>query len=533
MSEYLERMVSAAEAYAKPISADSPAGIDISYDADFESVKTEIDKLTAMSGGQPVWRDVIETSDRLLTTKAKDLRLLVWSTVARHQHRGLDGLVEGLAILARVAEDFWDTMNPPLRRAKARVNLVDWMFEQISLGLGPFEPSLQDGDAVRAAQSLTDRVDELLSGKLADAYSGMGGLRSVLRDKIRMIPAAPEPTPEPAASAPQPTSTETTSAPSPTASPVESDIPAIGSAEDVLPALRALGKSIVEAARHLRRADPAQAWAYRIHRTGLWLAVKATPPAEGNRTRLPPPAAELRKKLEARLAQEQWMELLTLAEEQSAQSIFWLDLHRMVALAMDRLGALFLDARTTVGREVVAFVDRFPNLVTLCFSDGTPFADAGTQSFLDEERKKHGSGGGPSGGSTRVDEEDEERTRRFAEARELVAGGKLGEGLGLAVQLAARAPDARSRFRGRLELAQLALTGGKPEIGRPILEQLLAEATARHLEEWEPTVAAAVHSALVAAHRALGTGLDTEQLRPLYDRLCQLDPATAVKWSGS
>ncbi len=533
MSEYLERVVSAAEAYAKPFLPDSPAGIDISYDAEFESIKAEIDKLTAMSGGQPVWRDVIETSNRLLTAKAKDLRLLVWSTVARHQQGGVDGLAEGLAILARVAEDFWDTMNPPLRRAKARVNLVDWMFDQIASGLGPLEPSMNDGDAVRAVQALADRVDGFLASKLADAYSGMGGLRSVLRDKIRMIPAAPEPTPEPVTTAAPASTTETGSAQPSTAAPVGSDLPTIGSAEDVLPALRTLGKSVVEAARHLRRADPANAWAYRIHRTGLWLSVKAAPPAEGNRTRLPPPAVELRKKLEARLAGEQWMELLSLAEEQSAQSIFWLDLHRMVALAMDRLGALFLDARTTVGREMVAFVDRFPNLVTLCFSDGTPFADAGTQSFLDEERKKHGSGGGPSGGSSRVDEEDEDRARRFAEARELVAGGKVGEGLGLAMQLAARAPDARSRFRGRLELAQLALTGGKPEIGRPILEQLLAEATTRHLEEWEPAVAAAVHSALVAAHRALGTGLDTKELRPLYDRLCQLDPATAVKWSGS
>jgi type VI secretion system protein VasJ len=531
MSEYLQRAVEVAEAYAKPFGGESPAGMDVSYDSEFESVKGEIDKLTAMAGAQPVWRDVVEISDRILQNKSKDLRLLVWSVVGRQQTAGIGGLVEGLAILKRVAEGYWETMNPPVRRAKGRVNLVDWMNEQIGVNLGPFEPSANDRDAVLAAQSLSNELDAFLAAKLADAYTGMGGLRSVLRDKVRMIPE-PELAPSAVEAPPQASSASSASGSAADSGGMVAEIPTIGSADDVLPALRALGKSVMEAARHLRRADPANAWAYRIHRTGLWLAVKAPPPAEGNRTRIVAPTPDTRKKLEAKLVAEQWMDLLNLAEDLSGQSLFWLDLHRIVALAMDRLGALFMDARTTLGREVVSFLDRYPTLSTLCFSDGTPFADAGTQSFLDAERKKHGTGGG-SGGGSRLDAEDEERVKRFEEARELVSGGKVGEGLGLAVQLAARAPDARVRFRGRLELAQLALQGGKPDVGRPILEQLLEEANARNLEEWEPSLCAAVHAALVAAHRALGTSLDTKELRPLFDRLCRLDPAAALRWSGS
>jgi hypothetical protein len=199
---------------------------------------------------------------------------------------------------------------------------------------------------------------------------------------------------------------------------------------------------------------------------------------------------------------------------------------------MDRLGALFMDARAALGREVVGFLQRFPTIVSLTYSDGSPLADPGTQAWLDEERSKHGQGGGGAG-SNSASAEDEEVTKRFAEAKELVSQGKAAEGLGLASQLAARAADARLRFRGRLAVGELALQGGKADVGRPILEQLVSEIQGRQLEEWEPTLSASVLATLLATYRALGFDFERVEIRQLCDRLCRLDPAAALKWSGS
>jgi type VI secretion system protein VasJ len=536
MSDTRDRIVAQAESYSTPLTADSPSGADISYDVEFESVKTQIDKLTSMTGGQPVWRDVVEISDKILTTKSKDLRLLAWSAIGRFNTQGVEGFALGVAIASRVASAHWDTMFPPARRAKARANLFDWMNDQALSLLGAVEPSLGNGDAIRALQELYEELDAMLSEKLGDAYSGLGGMRSLLRDKVRSIPEVVV-EPPPIADAPSTGSTSAAAASEPgsrqpsTSSSIE--VPTITGVDDVVPALFTLGKSIVDAARQLRKADPANAWAYQLHRNGLWLPVKNPPPAEGGRTRIPPPPADVRKKVDAKVTGEQWLDLLTSSEDLSGEHLFWLDLHRYVALAMDRLGALFVEARTVVGREVVSFLQKFPTIATLTYNDGTPFADPGTQMWLDEERSKHGQGGGGGGGSTKATEEDEEVTRRFAEAKEMVGGGKVAEGLGLASQLAGRAADARLRFRGRLTVGELALQGGKPEIGRPILEQLVSEIQSRKLEDWEPSLLASALSSLLACHRGLGSDFDKSEIRQLCDQLCQLDPAAAIKWSGS
>lgn len=537
MSDWKAVILEQAESFAAPIAGDSPSGSDVSYDVSFETVKSEVDKLTAMSGGQPNWRDAVETSETILRSRSKDTRLLVWSAIGRLNTRGIEGFAEGLAIALRVATVHWDTMFPPARRAKARANLFDWMNEQAVTLLQSIEPSLANGDAIRATQSLYEELDSLLSEKLGDAYSGLGGMRSLMREKVRGIPepvadSPPEQVREsgaaPEVSTPASTSDADTSRRGPAI-----ELPSVASADDVLPALRVLGKSIVESARQLRKADPADPWAYRLHRSGLWLAVKVPPPAEGGRTRLPPPAMDARKRLEAKLVGEQWLDLLNAAEDLSGQNLFWLDLHRYVALAMDRLGALFLEARETVGRELVAFLQRIPSIVNLAYNDGTPFADPGTQMWLDGERSKHGGGGGAGSTSSAASEEDQEVALRFAEAKEMVTSGKVAEGLGLASQLAARAADARMRFRGQLTVAELALVGGRPEVGRPILEHLVSEADARQLDVWEPSLCASALNTLVATYRALGADFEKPEVRHLSDRLCRLDPAAVLKWSGS
>ncbi len=540
MSDYIEKLKESVASLVAPIPGGTPVGIDSSYDPDFEQIKAEIDKLVSVSSGAPDWREVTSLGDRLLKEKTKDFRLLVWCALARLRTSGIHGGAEGVMALKLTCEAYWDEMYPPARRARARGNLADWMNEQITAELQPWEPTANDADALKALQSVLDEVDAVLADKLASAYGGLGSLRSLLRDKVRQLPAAPAPTPAaaPAAtpvatvdSVPTNATAATTNTSSSAASTVVSapEAPTISGTSDILPALRTLGKNVVEVVRHMRRADPANSVSYRLQRTGIWLAIGDAPPAEGTKTRLPPPPADVKKKFEMRVQAAQWLELLTAAEDLTSTYLFWLDLHRLVALAMDRLGALFVDARLVLSREVVAFVDRVPTVVKLTFADGTPFADVATQTWLDEERSKHGSGGGSSPASSTVSEEEEELKRRFEEAREMVTSGNVAEGLSLATQLAVRGADSRTRFRARLAVAQLALQGGEFQIGKPMLEALVAEAETRHLDDWEPQLAAAVYSAALVCERSTAGKTERPEIRRVFERLCQIDPALALK----
>jgi type VI secretion system protein VasJ len=451
------------------------------------------------------------------------------------QQGGLAGLAEGVVALREVSNQFWDNMYPPARRARARGNQAEWLMEQVAQYLGQLQPKASDRAPFEAVETSLNDLDQLLAEKLGDAYSGMGGARGMLREKSRQIPAEAAPQATPAA-APAAAPERPAAAPAAAAS----EIPAISSAEDAVRALRAVSSAIVDAATAMRQAEPSQAWPYRLLRIGIWLTVDAAPPAEGNSTRIPPPDEDDRKRLEAMASGEQWMALLNAAEELTSTYLFWFDLHRFVALAMDRLGALFIEARKALGQEVMTFVGRFPNITSLQFSDGTPFADAGTQSWLEEEAQKHGGGGG--GGNQRVDEEEAELLKRFEEAKALVGGGKVADGLALAAQLAKRGADARARFRAKLQVARLAIQGGKPDLARPLLEGLAVEGDRHSLDEWEPSLSASLYASLLAVMPDESQG--DEDGRPaesragglsrevVFSRLCRLDPAAALKLSG-
>ena len=514
----IDELVAKVEPLKAPIAGDSPVGADASYDPDFEALKTEIDKLAGMAGDTPNWSSVVDGATELLTEKTKDLRLLIWLAIAKMHQSGLKGLLEGMVGIREVSAAHWDAMFPPARRARARANLVTWFAEQGAAFLlaGTFGAS--DREPLTSAELQLSELDTFFREKLADSYTGVGVMQSAFREKVRELP------PEKKAEPPKPAAAA--AAPTPSAAPAGAavatpDVPSIGGEADIAPALRAVAKTITGAADVLRKADPAKAWAYRLQRVGAWLAVREPPPAEDGKTRIRPPPEDQVKKLETLQSNEQWLPLLLACEAMTGQFLFWLDLHRLSSLAMDRLGALFVDARETAVKETLAFVQRFPSIADLAFADGTPFASAATQAWLDEQARALGGGGG--GGSSRASEEDEELARRFEEVKELVGSGKVAEGLGLGIQLASRAADGRSRFRSRLLVAKLALQGNKPEVARPLFRALQEEGERHQLEVWEPALAAEIYGGLVAASKQ--DKVDPE----VFEKLCQLDPATAIK----
>jgi type VI secretion system protein VasJ len=139
-----------------------------------------------------------------------------------------------------------------------------------------------------------------------------------------------------------------------------------------------------------------------------------------------------------------------------------------------------------------------------------------------------GKGGGVS--SAAVSEEDAEIARRFEEARDLIKQGRVPEGLGLATQLATRGPDARTRFKSRLEIAEMAVLGGQPRVGLAILGSLAQEVESHRLEDWEPALCAQMYSTQVAGLRALDPKERVaEEEKALFAKLSRLNPASALR----
>ncbi len=520
-----------------------PHGMDASYEPDFEAVKAEIDKLGSLDGAQPAWGQVARGSEELLKTKTKDLRLSAWRVVALMVESGPAGLAEGMLGMLEVGRAHWDAMYPPLKRARARGNLASWISDQSELVLASYTPKASDREALALCEALYGELDDFLTEKLGENYTGMGGLRGVLRNQVRELPAEQAAAPAPAAQPAQPTQPQAAQAQpaqpqpaQPQAAPMATSgqLPTqVSSPEEVTRTLRDVGVTLRAVARFVRQADATKVHGYRIHRASLWMALQNPPPTEGGKTRLPPPTPDKRKRIEGLLASESWMQLLETMEDYSAQHLFWLDCQRYAALALDKLGPQYAKAREVVGREVVHLLSVLPTLKDLKFADGEGFADAGTQAWLEEEAAKWGGGGGGNAAAAAASEEDQALAERFEQAKSMVSSGQVSDGLGVALMLANRGADARTRFRARLSVARLALQGSQKSVARPILEGLALEVERHGLEAWEPELAARVYASLLSClNKDAKEAEEVAKFSALFDKLCRLDPAAAIALAG-
>jgi type VI secretion system protein VasJ len=546
MSGLAEQIKEYGAELAKPISDASAAGSDVSFEPAFEAVKGELDKLSSVSGGIVDWQLVAQRADDITKTMSKDVRVLVWLVMARFKTEGAKGLALGLSACRDVTAQHWDAMFPPVKRARARGNQFEWLFERLDEEVPGVAVTAADKEALETAAELARELDSFVSDKLGDHYTAVPRTSQLLKQRAGEVaaPEPPAPSPQPRATTAPVTSTPVAAAPAPVAAPAEPVV--IAGAQGATTALRNASTTIKAAALEFRRENSARALAYTLPRIATWLLAERLPPTtSGQRTAVPAPRDKAR--LEALAANEKWNELLTAAEELASGSVFWLDPHRFSALALERLGPSHADAKRALEREVAHFVARLPGITELQFADGSPFADAGCVAWLDGIVGSEGGSGGGGGKHEQLSEEDAEVVARFEAAKELVAAGKVDEGLELAHALSCRAPTPRARFRARVEVATLALRGNKATLVCAILEALVREGEQHRLDDWEPELSAQVYAALLTARRAAGAGnasggtagaggasagaaaiSDDE----LLARLCRLAPAQALRLAG-
>jgi len=104
----------------KPISADKPCGEDLSYDLAY----AELDRLmpgkpeqemgnVKVPAEEPDWKDIFHRCTALMK-RTKDLRVMVYLTLALTRLRGVEGVRDGLQLIHRHMEAFWPQLMPPL-----------------------------------------------------------------------------------------------------------------------------------------------------------------------------------------------------------------------------------------------------------------------------------------------------------------------------------------------------------------------------------------------------------------------------------
>lgn len=466
-----------------PIPGAAPCGTDADGSPDFDAVSSEVGKLTQLDGSPVDWALVVRHATTILAEQSKDLRIAAYLTRGLLEQNGLVGLADGLEVIAGIVSEHWAECWPTLRRMRGRAAALTWVVEKVAPILRTRFVDSHDAESLRRIGTLTNDLSDSLSSLMGDAAPDFSELRSALRDKLRETEQEP-------ANAPPAPAAASGKASAPAAAPA---ISLAGMLPPDPTSDRAVKQVFTESAAALRPGDLANPLFYHMVRYATWRGIGDLPPTQADgRTQLAPVPSDRVGQYEKLLANGQFVDLIQQVEISVARNPFWLGGHRLVDSALRELE--HDAARAAVRHELRTLLGRLPGLPDLRFSDGTPFADAATARWLNDDVLAPPSaqaasaapapGGGPGDGWRGILE-----TARATAAEPLELLRHLETGL-------LAEPEPRRRFLWGMALARACLDQGHPALAEAQLSRLSDQFAALGLSAWEPTLGADLQAAL-------------------------------------
>ena len=557
-----------------PISEENPSGKDVRYEPDFEALSQEIAKLGSPTAGSTTdWETVKALSTSILETQSKHLQVATYYTYARMKTEGLDGFFKGVHVLKDILENFWDTMFPPKKRMKGRRGIVEWWLEKTNDFISNAETITWEAE--KRDQLIDDLsfLDEFLGEKMDGApllRPLINQVKSIIEAEAPKEPAAeespkPKTTPETRghkkvsslkaepdsdppkgphpvskaaseAAAPKEHSTASkavheTAGPAPeklvVKSPSGPGTPFSENGADtdagimLKQGLSLLGKS-VSALRQQNFFNPLP---YRFSRLVAWTPIDDAPNAVGGKTMLPPPDEQIISAVTSLYNASNWQELVDACESRVKQYLFWLDLSRYVARAMEQLG--HPEISDVIGAETHFYVKRLKGVEILSFSDGTPFADGETREWL------RGLGAGkessmPDSGSDRADSLKERVRIGMLDAQKLIKEQKTDAALSMMMERQTGSRSGREKFLWNLELCRVLINSKHILIASSYIDDIINAVEKYHLEKWEPDIAVDALSLVLKILRLQ----QKEEYEPMIEstikKISILDPLKAL-----
>ncbi|WP_339560926.1 type VI secretion system protein TssA [Pseudomonas sp. EA_65y_Pfl1_P113] len=466
---------------AFPISDANPVGVSPRDGVVFARAQAEIDKLSSIHSQSGVdWTKVAAACSKILLEEGKDLTVAIWLLCAWTVVRGTDGLATGAHVLRGLLENYWDSFTPPLARLRARRNqaqwMLDWLEVRLSEGLEPVP-----GAQLAGLLDDWDAIDVFWRERDDDGPSFFRLRRLITELPVQAIVEVPAVVTEPVSQADNsgaghaPVGAAKASDSALLLAPAHQVIGNLDSDESVEKAINDVFSSLTPLIEFCVQNRCTLPLLFRLNRQMAWITLDQAPPSTGNATRLPaPPESQVDTFLRVQVGGEP-LDVVRFCEERLIAYPYWLDLNRASHVALSKLGASAAAAAASLTQEVRNLLARIPVLPELTFSDGQPFADGATRSWI-EGLVSVSIGGGVSDGVQAL----------IDEAGTSAAEGRLNEAM-VSLQDALReAGNGRDRFRLRRAQCELLHRFDSRAQLYVALDVLLQEARSLGLDRWEP-----------------------------------------------
>lgn len=523
------------ETIRAPISKENPTGENVTYDEDFQTVKTHINNIGS-AGGEADYETIVELSRSILTEKSKDLRTAGYLVIGEARSNGVASMAEAVQAVRLLIDTYWEDLYPGEGRMRGRGSALQFISDRLSDWLSSTEFEQEDRSALVTARDALQDIQDFGLQEMGEHAPALSGLLNDLEDVIDSLPepkpetepdqesdssadASDETDSEPAESQDSSPSTSTPSPPSEVAS--ESDAT----------------MAVTKAAAFLREQDLTDPIPYRLMRALKWGALSDPPPNEEGTTRLDPPREQRRTYLSGLLEDGEYETLVREAESSFQADTFylWLDLQRLAASALDALGAPYQATYEALMIDVAHLIHRLPVLPSLTYSDGTPFASPLTIDWIETEAQPLLADADDSSSATTVDGELPVN-KQYDEARQRLGGGNLDEALALMREGASEDASEKETFHRQLYMAQLCMNGGQPAVARSLLDELNAAIEQHALDTWNPSLALEVWTARCRCYDTLAQEASADQRESLFaeanaafNNICRVDATKAIE----
>lgn len=494
------------------ISSEIFAGEDVRFSGEYEALESELGKAQSMhESGQVDWLKIRESSENLLRTQSKDLRVGAWLTWALYQRESFPGLLAGVGLLHYLCENHWGDVYP--NKPRTRSAAISWLLPRL-------QQVLNENVAIKEQLPLFRRLVEHLEGLDAAFTEHVGDeaplLLPISRRLRGMVQRAADNQPEPgvmgvAVAQVKQAATQLFAPGAP-----------IDNEKDAHKALRAQQEGARDLCAWWLKQKATDLRALRLNRTLLWLPVDAIPERNAEQvTALRGLPADRLKAYQDRYDQAKYADLLIELEASLAKAPFWFDGQRMVWECLQGLNAEM--AMREVEIHFALLIQRLPGIIELRFHDGAPFADPATRAWISASVMPHLQS--PSA-PRKIEAADTQAAWELALEEVLPTLRK--DGLKAAVQILKqgmqKAQGGRVRFLWQFALARLCFTAKKYELAKTQLETLDQTLRDSGLHVWEPDLALDVLHLLHSCCELLPQNHAVRERKDeIYRRLCHLD----------
>lgn len=507
----------------------SLTGTDCRYEQAFEDLQAEVDKIGSPSASEGInWQRVSTLSEGILTNESKDLLVASYYTVSLIHTENISGLTASIQVYRDLLETFWDTMFPKKKRMRGRIAAVEWWVEYSTSALESLALQAVEESQKKSLLEDCERLNQLLLNLFPEPISIKPLTRvietlSILRDmeKTEEVVTKKEETEAPLKETPVP--------------PPEPIVQhSLVSSDEAIKGILSSNEHIRRAAIALVEHDLPNPLGHRALRTAIWAVLDSLPHAVENKTIIPPPEPHIVTALQGLSSRGDWINLSTTAEKQFPEYIFWIDLHRYCATGLENLGPPYAKALEAVSQETASLIHRLPGILSLQFSDGSPFANEETLEWCQNISSGGSSMDITSGFSTMDGDTDEANQLNTAiqQAGQFLREKKLTDAINLLQKGLQEAHSAKESMQWRLALVQILIGGKKAEIALPHCELLTEELTYYNLESWDPNQALIVYKTFYHCLKSISSRIVKERGGELLGKIARLNSAEAIRISS-